>query len=321
MGSFIIIFRSKQVFMVGKLIYNMEMKKIIVLLIILLLAGWFFFFKDKKEVVVPELVTEITIDTPDAEIYEVIGESVEGRDIHAFKFGEGEKTLAFVGALHGGYEWNSALLSYALIDYLKGKELPEDISVVVIPVANPDGLASVVGTSERFEVTDAPKFNYADELEVTDPVVAGRFNANGVDLNRNFACKWQESAIWRDNEVSAGSSEFSEPESKALRDFFLKETPVATVFYHSASDGVYASFCEGDPIASTLELLSVYSEASTYPTHEDYPYYEVTGDIADWMSTEGMAAVTVELETHDVTEWTKNLAGVEAMLSFYSQLE
>jgi len=303
------------------------MKKILIGAILLFLLGGGFYYVTKntntEDVAEENVAAVITAETPDEQLYEVIGTSVEGREIQAYRFGEGETKLVFVGAIHGGYEWNSALLSYALIDYLKGnfESIPKDLSVIVIPVANPDGLASVVGTSGRFKISDAPKFDYADELEVTDPVVAGRFNANGVDLNRNFACNWQSEAVWRDNPVSAGSSEFSEPEAQALKTFFLKEKPDASVFYHSASDGVYASFCNGDPLASTIDLLDEYSAASQYPRFEDYPYYVVTGDIGDWLATQGMAAVTVELETHDVAEWEKNVAGVEAMFEFYSELE
>ncbi len=306
------------------------MKKILTGAIILFLVGGGVYFlltygnsSESEQDTETEITTEITADTPDEQIYEVIGTSVEGRDIQAYRFGDGAKKLVYVGAMHGGYEWNSALLSYTLIDYLKENfgKIPKDISVIVIPVANPDGLAKVVGTSERFKVDDAPKFDYADELEISDPVVAGRFNANGVDLNRNFACKWQSEALWRDNVVGAGDTVFSEPESIALRDFFLKEQPEAAVFYHSASKGVYASLCEGDPLPSTIALLDSYSEASGYPRYEEYPYYEVTGDIADWLSTEGMAAVIVELETHEVIEWEKNLAGIKAMFDLYSDIK
>jgi hypothetical protein len=305
----------------------MKKTPIVIIVITLIACGIYFFGKSfgmwGSVDIEQEIRTEVTLDTPDEELYEVIGKSVEGRDIQAYRFGNGEKKLVYVGAIHGGYEWNSALLSYALIDYLKGisDRIPKDLSVIVIPVANPDGLASVVGTSGRFNITNAPKFDYADELSVDDPVVAGRFNANGVDLNRNFNCKWQAEAVWRDNPVSAGSSAFSEPEAAVLRDFLLGEKPEAVVFYHSASNGVYTSFCDGDALPGTVELLTTYSAASGYPRYDDYPYYEVTGDAADWLSTQGISAVSVELETHDVAEWEKNLAGVEAMFSLYSELD
>ena len=302
--------------------YTVLMKNTIIAILGLALIGVAVYFLTdgfKGKDVELEPREEITVDEVNVP-YTAIGTSTESREIKAYTFGEGDKTLVYVGAMHGGYEWNSALLSYALIDYLQGnpERIPSDVRVVVIPVANPDGLAKVVGTSDRFKVSDAPQFDYADEVEITSIVVQGRFNANGVDLNRNFDCKWQPEAIWRTNKVSAGSSAFSEPEARALRDFLLKEKPEAVVFYHSASNGVFASFCEGDALQGTVDLLSAYSAASGYPRFDEYPYYEITGDVADWLSTQNIPAITVELETHDVAEWEKNLAGVEAMFKLYS---
>ncbi|MFC1775299.1 M14 family zinc carboxypeptidase, partial [Patescibacteria group bacterium] len=159
-------------------------------------------------------VDESDVDVSE-EVYshEVIGASVDGRDIEAYRFGAGENKLVYIGALHGGYEWNSALLSYELIDYLteNSSAVPADIEVVVIPVANPDGLYKVVGTSTRFSAIDAPQFDFASEISLKDVVASGRFNANDVDLNRNFDCKWKADAVWRDYSVSAGTEAFSEP--------------------------------------------------------------------------------------------------------------
>ena len=255
--------------------------------------------------------------------YEIIGASVEGREIQAYRFGEGEKKLVFVGAIHGGYEWNTASLSYELIDYFTANPntIPSGIEVAVIPVANPDGLYKVVGTSERFAVTDAPQFDFAGDVSLKSTVVSGRFNANNVDLNRNFDCKWQKEATWGRHPVSAGTAVFSEPESKALRDFFLAERPTAVVFFHSAGGGVYGSLCEGDELPGTVELLAVYSNASGYPRHDDYQNYVVTGDATDWLSTQGTPAITVELDKHDIIEWEKNLAGIKAMIKLYSGAE
>lgn len=276
-------------------------------------------FLDQTPTEIPEEVTEVETDyAPEA--YEVIGHSVENRDIRAFSFGSGEDSLVFVGAMHGGYEWNSALLSYELIDYFIANPdtIPENIKVVVIPVANPDGLFKVLGSSSRFEVEDAPHFDYADEISFSDDFVTGRFNAHNVDLNRNFDCKWKESAIWRDYEVSGGSAPFSEPETTAIRDYITRISPKAAVFFHSASNGVYTSFCEGDPLENTNALLKAYSGGSGYTGYNDYTYYEVTGDAGDWLSTIGIPAITVELSTHQVSEFEKNLAGIEAMFQLYS---
>jgi len=300
------------------------MRNLIIALIVLVLIGGgiYYFTKDNNLDYSGQPTATTTATTTTIAEFEVIGQSVAGREIKAYRFGTGAKTVVFVGALHGGYEWNSALLSYELIDHLKANPaiIPSDVRVVVIPVANPDGLAKVMGTAERFAAADAPQFDFADEVKFSDPVVAGRFNGNGVDLNRHFDCQWQAKAVWRDYQTKAGSAAFSEPEAAALRDFLLAEKPVGVIFYHSASNGVYTSYCgQADPLPGTVKLLSAYASASGYPRYDSYPYYEVTGDAADWLSTKGIPAVTVELATHESTDWSKNLAGVKAVLSLYSQ--
>jgi hypothetical protein len=255
--------------------------------------------------------------------YEVIGQSVESRPIEAYHFGTGEKKLVFVGALHGGYSWNTALLAYELIDYLTGDTaaVPTDLQVIVIPVANPDGLAKIVGTSTRFDPALAPHFDYASEISPTGPEAAGRSKAHGIDLNRNFECPWVRKGVWRDQEVDAGAAAFSEPESQVLRDFFLRELPVAVVFFDSAGDGVFASSCNGDPLPGTFALLSAYGDASGYPQHNEFAYYKITGDAADWLATQNIPAITVELSTHTVIEWERNLPAIERLLAMYTTLK
>ena len=73
---------------------------------------------------------------------EVIGTSIEGRAIESYTFGHGSTTLLFVGGIHGGYEWNSVLLAYAMIDDLVAKNItiPDGLSVVIIPSLNPYGV-------------------------------------------------------------------------------------------------------------------------------------------------------------------------------------
>jgi len=303
----------------------MNTKKILIIAVVLILIGAGVYYLLQRSEDAPPVVEEpefVPEDNYSPDLFEVIGQSVEGRLLRAFRFGTGDKTLVFVGSIHGGYEWNSALLSYEIIDYLAANPdvIPSDIEVMVIPVANPDGLYKVMGTSGRFFAEDAPQFDYASEITFDDLAVRGRFNANDVDLNRNFDCKWKSDAVWRDYSVDAGSSAFSEPESSAIRDFLTRKEPEAVVFYHSASNGVYTSFCEDDASSGTESLLALYSEATGYPRYDDYPYYEITGDVGDWLSTINISAISVELSTHTAIEWDKNRAGLEAMLEFYSEV-
>ena len=224
--------------------------------------------------------------------------------IVSHQFGEGDTSIVLVGGIHGGYEWNTILLAYEFIDYLESnpESIPASLSIIVIPNANPDGLFAVTQRTGRFTADD-----------VDDNLVLGRFNGNAVDLNRNWDCEWTPSATWRDNPVSGGSSPFSEPESQSLRDFILAEKPTATVFFHSAATGVYASGCEQiDPVSERLTTL--YSQASGYPENAGFQNYAITGDASNWLAMQGFPAITVELTTHESIDWRMNLAGLNVLI-------
>ena len=259
--------------------------------------------------------TEIPIiKTPIEEIekikQEVIGTSVEGRAIESYTFGHGSTTLLFVGGIHGGYEWNSVLLAYAVIDDLVAGNItiPDGISVKIIPSLNPDGVYKVTGKEGRFVATD---------VKVNTSNGEGRFNANAVDLNRNFACKWQPTSTWRSKTVSAGTSAFSEPEAQALKKLVEEKRPKGVIFWHSQASAVYASECEEGILPATIQLMNTYAKAAGYKAISAFDAYPVTGDAEGWLASIGIPAITVELSSHESIEWTKNKAGVEAVLKLY----
>jgi len=244
---------------------------------------------------------------------EVIGKSVEGRAITAYTFGEGTRHLLFVGGIHGGYEWNSVLLAYKFLDYFTANPslVPNTLTVTIIPSLNPDGVYAVVGKEGRFTPADV----------TTSAVVAasGRFNANHIDLNRNFDCKWQPNSTWRSEVVGAGSAPFSEPEARALRDFVHTHLPDAVVFWHSQANAVYASECEEGILPHTLTVMNAYAGAAGYPAVDSFDAYAITGDAEGWLASIGIPAVTVELATHESIEWEKNLAGVNALFTLFAR--
>jgi predicted deacylase len=242
--------------------------------------------------------------------YEVIGTSVQGRKIEAYTYGNGPKHLVFIGGIHGGYEWNSVLLAYNFMDYLAlaTTTVPTGLTVTVIPSANPDGVFKIIGKDGRFALTDVPKGDQS----------AGRFNARGVDLNRNFDCKWQPKSTWRGKEVNAGTSAFSEPEASALRDYLLKVKPVSVIFWHSQANTVYASQCGGGVLPETSSIMNVYAKASGYLASETFDSYAISGAAEDWLASINIPAITVELKTHETVEWDKNLAGIKALFNYYA---
>lgn len=268
-------------------------------------VGLFIFFRQEPVEPVLEPVPEAIVER------EVIGTSVEGRNIESFTYGDGDNHVAFVGGIHGGYEWNSVLLAYQFIDYLDANPefVPDNMTVTVIPSANPDAVYDVTGKEGRFTIANVSKD--------TKVLEAARFNANNVDLNRNFDCKWKPESTWRSASVSAGSKAFSEPEAKALYDFTKSKMPSAFVFWHSQANTVYASECEEGIIPFTLDMMNAYAKGAGYQTQEAFDAYEITGDAEGWLASIGTPAITVELKTHESIEWEKNLAGIKALLNLY----
>ena len=129
------------------------------------------------------------------------GRSVEGRPIEVFVRGEGARTVLVLATIHGDEAAGTPLLR-ALVDRLNTAPAWMDgVRVVVVPVANPDGLAR--GT---------------------------RLNARGVDLNRNFP------AANRRDVPRHGAHALSEPESRFLSHLVAEFPPDRIVTFHQAMD-------------------------------------------------------------------------------------
>lgn len=286
-------------------------KKNIAILSILIILSLGTYIKLHEKVTVLEVVKiEEKINWP---IKTTLGISVENRNIENYTFGDGETHLVFVGGIHGGYEWNSILLAYKLIDYLTEniESIPKNITIDILPSANPDGLYKVTGKEGRFTIED---------VSINKKVLAsGRFNANGVDLNRNFDCKWKPKSTWQSKTVSAGTAPFSEPETAAIQNFIIRRKPSAVIFWHSQSNGVFASQCQNGILPETLTVMNLYSQASGYPAIKTFDAYETTGAVDDWLSSVNIPAITVELKSHETIEWEKNLAGIQAILTYYKK--
>jgi hypothetical protein len=246
-------------------------------------------------------------------VSEKIGESHEGRDIVSYRIGEGETHLFFIGGIHGGYEWNSVLLAYTAFDFFSsplGKSfIPKNVMIHIIPVLNPDGLFLITQKEGRFSFDDVSK-----EREET---IEGRFNSRGVDLNRNFACKWQKEAVWKGQAVSAGSAPFSEKEAVAFKEYVERFSPELVVFWHSKAGAVFASECLYGVLPKTREYMNVYAKSAGYTPIEEFSAYSVTGDSEGWLASLSIPALTVELETHTEIEWERNKKAILSLLSLF----
>lgn len=299
-------------------------KNIIILIVVIILigVGIYYFTKSSSQNITVNQNSATTTATTTGQLANptqanadqtVIGKSVDGRDIVAYHYGKGSTEFLFIGGIHGGYEWNTALVAYQMMDYLKANPgvVADNLKVTVIPVLNPDGLNKVVGTSTG-------NFSQADVAPSQATVVSGRFNSNTVDLNRNFDCDWQATGKWQNKTVSGGSAAFSEPESLALKNYVETNKPIAVVAWYSAAGGVYASSCHNGVSAETNMMTKTYAVASGYPAFETFDFYAITGDMVNWFAKNNIPAISVILTDHTSTEWTKNQAGILALLKYYS---
>jgi len=223
-----------------------------------------------------------------------IGTSSGGRAITAVRLGTGARVIVLVGGLHGGWEANTVDLVTGLVDHFirTPADLRSDFSLVMVPVANPDGLA--LGATER-----------------------GRFNGAGVDLNRNWGCDWSAESYWRDQQVDAGARALSEPETEALANFLLSLRPAAALFYHSAADGVFPGNCRGDH--GSLAMASYYAAAAGYACCDAFSAYPVSGTAATWADGVGIPAADVELTQSSDPELARNLRALLALQQWLSE--
>jgi hypothetical protein len=238
-------------------------------------------------------------------VRQVIGESAGGYPIESFQMGNGHNQIVLIGAIHGGYEWNTALLAYRLLLYFSAQSelVPSNVTLHIVPVANPDGMYATTGSTGPFVVTD-----------VSGDTTMGRTNSNGVDLNRNWGCDWSSVAIWQQTVVSGGTRPFSEPETSALQGYINNVDPDVVIWLHSAAGLLVPGNCQDVFHESSWRAASIYGAAAGYPIGE-FTAYPVSGDAANWLAQHKIASFTVELTDHQHLDFERNLDGLLALLT------
>ncbi|MBN1121710.1 MAG: hypothetical protein JXJ17_11580 [Anaerolineae bacterium] len=263
------------------------------------------------ETAIPESSPEIqSVDLEEPfTTQEVLGRSTGGHPIEAYHFGSGPISVALIGGIHGGYEWNTVLLAYEMIDYFSEHpdEIPASITLTIIPEANPDGIVLVTGHTGRF-----------DPGELAENTFPGRFNANEVDINRNWNCNWEPVAFIFEIEINAGSAPFSEAETRVLRNFILKNDVTTVVFWHSQMSAVFPGDCDA-PHEPSRAVARLYADAAGYDYLDSFDQYPVSGDAANWLASQDIAAIEVELAERNEVEFEQNLDGVRAVLAALSE--
>jgi len=259
---------------------------------------------DSMRLLYPDLITE----------KESLGLSIEGRQIWHVKISDNvdldeEEPEVLYTALHHAREPQSmATVIYFMYYLLENYGTDPQVNYILdnrelhfIPVVNPDGYV----------------YNQA-----TNPGGGGMWRKNrrantdntyGVDLNRNYGYQWGYSDIGSSpapsSEEYRGTEPFSEPETRAVRDFCENHQIKLCLNYHTFGDVLIYPWGYNDqqtPDSSLYrELASLLTEVNNYlyGTGSETLGYIVNGDADDWMYGEQNTKNKIVAMTPEVGPW------------------
>ncbi|MBN2448511.1 MAG: choice-of-anchor J domain-containing protein [Phycisphaerae bacterium] len=248
---------------------------------------------------------QMVSDRPDLCTLIDIGDSIEGRDIWCLQItgpGSGKPGVLFNGTQHAR-EWIAGAVNMYIADQLVYQydsdpaihSLVDRVVFYIIPVVNPDGY-SYTWTNQRLW-----RKNRRDNWNSS---------CYGVDLNRNWDAGWSGPGASGDpcDDTYYGTSAFSEPETAAMRDFFIAHPEIVScIDYHSYSEYILspygytnslpadnATFMELDE-AMHDEIVAVHGHSYVYgPIYSTI--YQASGGSVDWAyDSQGVYAFTIEL--------------------------
>ncbi len=224
---------------------------------------------------------------------EHVGTSVEGRPINALVISDNpsdlemEPRIRISGGIHGNEKVTTEVviryIEYLLSEYNNSNDeitgLINSRYIVIIPVINPDGYT-----------------------------ISTRYNANGVDLNRNFSREWSDAySIY-------GTEPFSEPESYAVSLYSASKKFTTGITMHSGAVIVNMPFDYTTSLPAEDALVQQmgysYSRAGTFLNNPGMladsdvsdgtifggDWYVITGSMQDWSYLDaGCLDYTVEV--------------------------
>ena len=204
---------------------------------------------------------------------EVIGQSVQGQDILAFKvtknarqMPDGRRPAVLYNSAQHAREWitpeMTRRLMHLVVEGYSGdpaiRTLLDRTELWFVPVANPDGYDYTFSTDRLW------RKNLADNDG--DGQITG---VDGVDPNRNFPTRWgydnEGSSPFPDSETYRGPAPASEPETQALDGLMSRVGFEFLINYHSAAE---------------LLLYGTGWQVAT-PSPDDVLYETLAGDDAD----------------------------------------
>ncbi len=237
-----------------------------------------------------------------------IGQSEEGRDIWAVKISDNpnvfeEEAVVYYDALHHSREPLSMAVCINFMYYLlENYESDPIVQFIVdnrglyfVPVVNPDGY--------EYNRAIAPDGGGLWRKNRKDNETGG--DCYGVDLNRNYAFKYDNDANCSSNDpcgqTYSGIGAFSELETQAVRDLLAQIQPQTAFSMHST----FGTYLMPYGYNTSPPDYPIYSEwASDFLNENDYSYgvtfeiigYTSCGTTRDYMQSENIYGWTPEID-------------------------
>ncbi len=262
-----------------------------------------------------EFLKEAQKKYPNLITTQVIGKTIENRDIMLAKISldvqnaDSKPALLYTGTIHAR-EWIGNELAIEFIDYLiknidsnpRVFTILKQNTLYMVPCLNPDGFEY---SRNHFSFW---RKNRRDNKN-------GTF---GVDLNRNFSIGFSKITNTNSN-VYSGPHPFSEPESKAIKEFIdSHENITIALDYHSQGNVFFPAHkfnheaeAEGTDMNTLCANMNHEIKKITdreYGIHRGKPPAKlIGGSLREYCYSKGIIAVVVEVGTRNIPDYMKNM--------------
>lgn len=232
-----------------------------------------------------------------------IGRSVMGRELTYFRMGTGPREVFYNGAHHAN-EWivtpmllrflEEYAAAYASGGSIFGRDaagLYAAVSLYMVPMVNPDGVALVTG-----ELTGGSRFEEAARIGANYPFIpfpsGWKANISGVDPNLQYPAGWENARAIKFAQGFTspaprdyvGAASLTAPESRAVYDFTLAHDFRLTLSYHTQGRVIFWKYLDMEP-PGAREIANAFSAVSGYAV-EDVPVASGYAGYKDWFILE-----------------------------------
>ena len=268
-------------------------------------------------------IEEYLNDLNNSEIVKLenIGKSVDNRSIYSVEIGKGSKTLLVDANIHAAETANTLILLKYMITIVNKYEsddsnitsLLNNYKIVVLPCINPDGYEIYNFGIESLNNKSLWIYKNKDTVDFEN----FKFNANGIDINRNLPTENAGLYYKKYDLISSvslskttsngtyfgGTTLGSEPETRSLMYFMLKHYKNTTAYINMHSQGrvIY----QGKPNLSDKFNNISYELATTISNYNNYKIQDISseevGEGNDGSATDFMSELANGLKFSEVT--------------------